>query len=376
MPSPWTRIAVLVLSIVLASVPGLGLLRAMQTPTSVSQSVSFVRLVATATIPNDLEVDATPVGGLSGIDYDPETGRWIAISDDSSEHAPARFYWLDLAFDEQGISRLDVTSAVTLYETDGSPYPSAYLGGTVPDLESIRFDPEADSIWYTSEGRQDLEVDPFIAETDGEGALLFSVVPAGFAVSGGQEDGPRKNMGFEGMTFAADGRSLWAAMEGPLFQDGATSTESSGALVRFVQIDRSGSLLAQVAYPVDPLPKGAGVVGVTEILAVSEGHFLVLERAGPTVPWENDYVIRLYDVEIAGATDIADLASLHDQDVAPASKRLVLDVEDTGIKRVDNVEGLTWGPDFANGNRSLVLIADNNFDASQETQVIVLEVET
>ena len=40
---------------------------------------------------------------------------------------------------------------------------------------------------------------------------------------------------------------------------------------------------------------------------------------------------------------------------------------------LDNIEGITWGADF-NGQRTLVLVSDNNFGASQFTQFVALSV--
>jgi hypothetical protein len=44
------------------------------------------------------------------------------------------------------------------------------------------------------------------------------------------------------------------------------------------------------------------------------------------------------------------------------------------LSRVDNVEGMTWGPPLRSGERSLVFVSDNNFSASQVTQFIALAV--
>jgi hypothetical protein len=53
----------------------------------------------------------------------------------------------------------------------------------------------------------------------------------------------------------------------------------------------------------------------------------------------------------------------------------VLDVSTAvGIDNVDNIEGIAWGPVLENGNRSLVLVSDNNFNDTQVTQFIAIEV--
>ena len=56
--------------------------------------------------------------------------------------------------------------------------------------------------------------------------------------------------------------------------------------------------------------------------------------------------------------------------VRPAKKTLLLDLRTLGIP-LDNVEGMTIGPNLPDGRRSLVLVSDNNFAASQFTQFLL-----
>ncbi|MGW7811327.1 esterase-like activity of phytase family protein [Staphylococcus xylosus] len=44
------------------------------------------------------------------------------------------------------------------------------------------------------------------------------------------------------------------------------------------------------------------------------------------------------------------------------------------LDKVDNIEGITFGKKLANGNDSLVVVSDNNFNKSQISQFIVFEV--
>ena len=48
-------------------------------------------------------------------------------------------------------------------------------------------------------------------------------------------------------------------------------------------------------------------------------------------------------------------------------------MDDLGIY-VDNVEGITFGPRLPNGHQTLVLVADNNFSAQEQTQFFLFEV--
>ncbi|MEM8933711.1 MAG: esterase-like activity of phytase family protein, partial [Acidobacteriota bacterium] len=78
--------------------------------------------------------DTVP-GGLSGIEYDPATGRYWVISDDPATLARggARFYTVELDFDADGVDGYRFTSVGKLLRPDGTQFPE---GGVDP--ESIR----------------------------------------------------------------------------------------------------------------------------------------------------------------------------------------------------------------------------------------------
>ncbi len=350
---------------------------AMETTTE----IGAVRVIGVQTVANDLVVDDTLVGGLSGIDYDPATGRWIAISDDRSDNQPARFYELDLALTADELAPVEISSATTLLQANGEPYPNGEAGGNIPDPEAIRFDPVTGQLWYTSEGSRARLIDPFVASTTWDGAFIASPeTPAIFQMESGTVSGPRDNQVFEGFSFSADGQSLWLAMEGPLYQDGAPATDIQGTPVRITNLARNGELLGQYVYELDAIPASIEdasfyTTGATEILAVDDTRFLTIERA--TIADANGVYtnfIKVYEIDTAGATNVAAQSWLTEGGYTPVSKRLILDLNAEGITPVDNVEGITWGPVLDNGNRTLVLVSDNNFSDTQVTEFIALEV--
>ncbi|MDO8373054.1 MAG: esterase-like activity of phytase family protein, partial [Polaromonas sp.] len=64
----------------------------------------------------------------------------------------------------------------------------------------------------------------------------------------------------------------------------------------------------------------------------------------------------------------------------PVSKTLLADFsaftgEGPGprLQRLDNTEGMCWGPRLPNGNRSLHFISDDNFNSRQITQWLAFE---
>jgi hypothetical protein len=364
------------------SLAALGLTIAFPAAAQSSAEIGALHFIGAVTVLNDRMVDGTLVGGLSGIDYDPAADLWYLISDDKSDKSPARFYTATLAFDKAHLASVEIGHAVTLLQADGQPYPNAKTGGEVPDPESIRRDPETGDLWWTSEGDRKLGLSPFlrVAAPDGKhGADL--PVPNIFTMNKDQEIGPRHNLGFEGVSFAPDGRSVWLAMESSLYQDGPIATPSTGAIARLIRFDRDRKMMAaQFAYPLDPIqavPTGKnGDNGIGEILALDDTHALVLERSGVEGAdgvWK--MYIRIYAIDTAGATDIHAVPSLASANHVPVAKRLVIDLAKTAdIGPVDNIEGMSWGPTLADGKRSLVLVSDNNFNPAQITQFLAFEI--
>jgi hypothetical protein len=350
-----------------------------------AHSVGALRFIGEQRVAHKLVLQDTVVGGLSGLDYDPASGVWILESDDRSQWSPARFYTASLRLDASGFTAFTLTGVHTFKQADGGEYPgtAGYLlrGGEVADIESIRYDPRDASIWYASEGNRILGMSPFVKHADRDGAKPAAMaLPAMFKMDRSGQGGPRDNLSFEGMSFAPDGDTLWLAMEAPLYQDGPLPTPSSGALARITHLDRAGTVLGQYAYPIGPIPAapGPGMAadnGVSEILAVDAHRLLVLEHSGvqDSKGRYRNYA-RLYEIDVAAATDIIQRAALPGEGVQPVSKRLVLDLNTLGLDRIDNLEGMAWGPKLPDGHDSLVLVSDDNFNASQVTQLLAFDV--
>ena len=355
-------------------------------PANVDHHVGTLRLIGEQRIAPGMAYDGTTVGGLSGIDYDRASGHWVMVSDDRSALQPARFYDARLTYDADTFGNVDLTAVHYLRQQDGSLHPAlgdfARVGGTVLDLESIRVDPRDGTIWYTSEGDVRIGLDPVVRHARADGTFIGNLpLPPQFHVArDGDASGARNNLNLEGLCFAPDGASLWLALEAPLVEDGPAPTPATGALTRMTQLDRSGRVLGQYAYPVDaipaaPAPGKVAENGVSEILAAGAHTLLVLERAavqGADGTYRN--YIRVYEMDVRGATDVAPLATLRGAAVTPVRKRLVLDLNTLGLPALDNIEGFAWGPRLANGHDSLVFVSDDNFNSAEVTQLLLFEV--
>ena len=113
--------------------------------------------------------------------------------------------------------------------------------------------------------------------------------------------------------------------------------------------------------------------GLPELLALSDTAFIAVERA---FAFGVGNTIRLVHTRITPeTTDVSGITNLQGASVTPMTRELLLEMPITwqGVT-LDNIEGISWGHTLANGHRTLVLVADNNFSATQVTQFIALEV--
>jgi hypothetical protein len=68
------------------------------------------------------------------------------------------------------------------------------------------------------------------------------------------------------------------------------------------------------------------------------------------------------------------MTSLKNKSIGIVSKKLLLNMDNLGIY-IDNIEGVTFGPTLSNGKRSLIFVADNNFNPLERSQFLLFEIE-
>lgn len=359
------------------------------------RTVSSLRLIGQQVLPRRTEFNGTVVGGLSGIDYDVLNQRYVLVSDDrtvADSPQPPRMYTAKLDFDAAAFRSVQMLSTFAMKQPGGAVYPKV-PDPLTPDPEAVRIDPASRNLLWASEGERTLAsatgtqrlIDPFIREITPDGTHVREyALPPMFRMSA-TEKGPRSNLVFEGLAVTPDTTRVFALAEGPLYEDGPAPTPTTGGVSRITAFDRtSGSAVAQYAYPVErvqvaPVPAGQfSVSGATEILALSNTRFLVLERSFSVGVVGNQ--VRLYEIDVRAATDILATPSLAGAGYTPVTKRLVLDFETlkSTLGGIANLEGMTFGPKLANGRESLVVVADDNFpaadSATDRNQFIAFEV--
>lgn len=305
------------------------------------------------------------IGGLSGIDYDPKTDTYIVESDHQALSGASIGYSVMYRIKLTGLTDADSTptieflSAEPLLNENGQP---------ISDAESIRFDPNGDGYWYTTE-----EKPAGIYHYHSDGTVSRLAVPDNIATRA------QTNLSLEGSTFAPDG-SYFVSMERNL-------TGDLLGVSRITKYDANGNIVAQYAYYTDsPSSIDASNNGISEILALDDNTLLVMERGdkrnqvGVTEGVSRNRV-RIYKVNLIGAQNVLDITNITADNTKTLTKTEIFNSQDPSIvdklntnqTKIDNIEGMTLGPKLADGRQSLILVSDNNFNPDQyKTQFLSL----
>jgi hypothetical protein len=352
---------------------------------TMAPAVHSLRLLHKYVVPHDQLYNGTTIGGLSGIDYDTARRVYYMICDDRSERQPARFYTAQLPVPANDRDSIRFTHVTYLRTSDGNVYPGAKQ--LAPDPEAMRYNPRTGHLVWSSEGERIISAkgnithDPGVYEMDTSGHLIDSFPLGPQFRMHITENGPRRNGVFEGLGFTPDGRYMFVSLEEPRYEDGPRAdVKDTTAYIRIIKYDlRNRKSVAEYAYRLAPvahlsIPETAfHVNGVSDILVLSATQLLVMERSFSTGVKNN--TVRVFNVNLANATDVKNVPSLAaTKSFIPAQKTLLINFEDLHTY-IDNIEGMTFGPLLPNGHRSMVFVADNNFESKEETQFYIFEVD-
>ena len=227
--------------------------------------------------------------------------------------------------------------------------------------------------------------------SSGAATLIRNNTPdlAGLTVSSVQDatqtTGTRNNLAFESATISPNQKFLFIATENALVQDGTAATVTTGSNVRILKYNLATGnpeqeyLYVADAVAVPPNPSNQfSTSGLVDLLALSNNTFLAVERSFAVGSGGTGNTIKIYEVTIDGATDISTINSLNNlpsaiagQKIIPVKKRLILDLADLNLANgLDNIEGITFGETLPDGRRSIILVSDNNFNATGFTQFL------
>ncbi|MBB4844100.1 hypothetical protein HNP55_002636 [Paucibacter oligotrophus] len=254
-----------------------------------------------------------------------------------------------------------------------------FAPGSSSNALNARLDPEA--IRVSNDGKSVFisdEYGPYIYQFDrasGQRTRVFEL-PASFAINhlsaqgtveiaSNAGSGRITNKGMEGLAITPDGKTLVGFMQSPLAQDGG----DGGRYNRIVKIDIASGATSQYAYDNQI---GGKNFNSSEILALNEHQFLVLERDGKGLGADNSAATKqLRLVDLNGATEVSGIADLRKQSGVALKTTQFLDIRAmlnaAGISDANipaKLEGIAFGADvMVNGvlKHTLYLANDNDF---------------
>src|SRR4030095_11255713 len=153
----------------------------------------------------------------------------------------------------------------------------------------------------------------------------------------GNSSGRQANRGMEGLAITPDGKFLVGIMQNALLQDNGLNpgtTDRLGLNNRILKIDLATGASHEYVYVLDAINRGQGV---SEILAINDHEFLVLERDNRSnlqTPPQAPTRKKIYKIDLTGATDVSAIDSLPAGAlgaVVPVGKTLFIDLLDVAF---------------------------------------------
>lgn len=245
-----------------------------------------------------------------------------------------------------------------------------FAPGATTNPNNARLDPEG--IRISNDGKSAFisdEYGPYVYQFDvatGERLRTFNMPASltspmssslGDTEINGNTTGRVANKGMEGLAITPDGTKLVGIMQ-------ATALQDKSKNVRLVVIDIATGTTQEFAYK---LTDGSGV---SEILAINNSQFLVLERDGKGLgDGTNAAVKKLYKIDLTGAQSVSGLSG--DLSSKAVAKTQFLDITSNLIAAgfsasqiPAKLEGIAFGSDVQVGNtqyHTLLVSNDNDY---------------
>jgi hypothetical protein len=337
------------------------------------------------------------VGYFSDIYYDTNRNEWWGLSDRGpgggtlSYDTRVQKFTLDINQTTGAISNFQIAQTVVFKNGTSTlnglaPNPSNTLGNSM-DPEGFVVNPKTGNFLVSD------EYGPSVREFDRSGNLIRTyTTPANLVPKVGANNdyasapptltsGHEPNRGFEGLAISPDGKYAYAMLQNGAVQDGWSSS-SRGLYTRIVKFDtETGLAVGQYAYKLESSSQGRGI---SAIVALNDHEFYVLERnnrgigvgANISSPDKN-----VYKIDLAGATDVTDIAlpatGTFAGAVTKGVKLIDLDANTLaalGNKSPEKWEGLAIGPKLADGSFMMLAGTDNDYSVTQNDSNVQFDV--
>jgi len=312
----------------------------------------------------------TPIGGLSEIDFDGT--HYYLVCDQASS---PRIYRTTIAIQDKKIDTILFTDLIKINKKT--------VPNKVVDLEGLLYNKASKTFILSSEGSIDNKINASVFTITKQGDFLNEYqLPNYFLID--KQENPRHNYMFEGLTKDYSSTGIWLSTEMPLKKDaGKAKLFSSKAYVRFTHFKDSVAN-KQFAYQLSTIGRlpylPFSLNGLTAILNYDKNRFISVERTFAAGRGKKSFKVRLFDVDASLAGPSLTINELKNKKIKTAKKRLLFDFDKIrkklAYKSIDNIEGISFGPVLPNGNKTLLLIADNNFNSFQPqlNQLILMEI--
>ncbi|WP_019201740.1 esterase-like activity of phytase family protein [Tsukamurella sp. 1534] len=305
--------------------------------------------------PDGAKIAVTP-------DFTPQIGRFKLV-DGSAE--------LQSVIDLKGrngrpFNGMTDTAAPTgekIVDMDGRDIPPTDHG---IDSEGLVALPDG-SFWVSD------EYGPFLVHFDANGQELDRLAPGKGLPEVLKERTP--NQGMEGLTVTPDGARLVGIMQSALNVGGLGGTAKEVPVTRIVSVDLKTKAVQQYAYMLDD-PKDTKKAA-SEITAISNTEFLVVERDGKPGPGANKSI---YRISLDGATPLGEQnpesiagvntaaaaeSALKSSGITPVRKQVAVDL--SGLLDKVNPAGRFFGHDkveglaSTDGGKTIYVANDSDF---------------
>lgn len=335
------------------------------------------------------------LGGFSALDYSGRNNVYAAMSDrgpdDGAVGYPCRVQMLEIQITPGANPAVSAKAVKTVMFSDekGRPFIGLSTALKATADQAHRFDPEgfrfsSHGSFYVSD-----EYGPELVEFSPQGqtirrfrlpSCLMVQNPDGAKLKENSSNriGRASNRGMECLAISHDGTRLVGLMQGPLIQDGVRTPEGIivGRNCRLVECDLKTGGLRQFVYQM-----ASDLNGNSEIVAYGPNQYLVLERdsgAGKEAAWR-----KLVLIDVSKATDLGERETLPVElpaEIVPVARQDFLDFLDprwelAGPDMPEKIEGLTRGPELADGRHTLLVSTDNDFESDEPSQIWVFAIE-
>jgi hypothetical protein len=349
----------------------------------------------------DKQENGTPQNRLgghgSGICWTGQGNRYVMLPDrgpdDGATSYRCRFQETEIVVDPK--STIPVTArlvrTVPLTNSQGQNFlgKASHFDREHPE-RSLRMDPEGIRATTHDTYLISEEYGPTVMEFDRNGKWIRNLpTPPHYKIAKpgatpeeelppNNSSGRQNNRGWEGIAISTDGQKFYTIAQSPLIQDGGLNEKNVriGTNIRLWEHDMASGKSREFLYPLEN-----GSLGCSDIECIAPGRFLVIER--DSKPGPSAKVKRLYEIDLAEATDISSMEKLPASGIPagirPVAKKLVLDMlsPELGLAGKDfpeKIEGIAFGPKLADGSRVLIVTSDNDFKSDQSTEIYAFSV--